>query len=123
MPAELPDENYPFALTTGKELYHLHTGSYTRESVALSRLAPEDLLEMNPSDAERLGVMDGDAVKVRSRRGQIDIAVKVTDRMPEGAVFATFHSSAVNVLTTDSLDALAKVPELKLCGVRIEKVA
>ena len=123
LPAELPDENYPFALTTGKELYHLHTGSYTRESVALSRLAPEDLLEMNPSDAERLGVMDGDAVKVRSRRGQIDIAVKVTDRMPEGAVFATFHSSAVNVLTTDSLDALAKVPELKLCGVRIEKVA
>lgn len=122
-PAELPDEEYPFALTTGKNLYHLHTGSYTQQSVALSRLASEDRLEMNPSDAERLGVVNGEKVKVCSRRGTIGIKVKVADRVSEGTVFTTFHSSAVNQLTNDSLDALAKAPELKICGVKIEKVA
>lgn len=122
-PAELPDNQYPFALTTGKDLYHLHTGSYTRQSVALSRLAVDDRLEMNPSDAKRLGVLNGEEVRVSSRRGKIDLKVKVADRVTEGTVFATFHSSAVNELTTDQLDAMAKVPELKICGVRIEKVA
>ena len=121
-PAETPDEEYPFVLTTGKDLYHLHTGSYTHESVPLSRLAPEDRLEMSLSDAEKLRVSDGDRVKVRSRRGQVNLVIKVTDRVPEGTVFATFHSTEVNVLTTDSLDALAKVPELKMCAVKIEKV-
>ncbi len=112
LPAELPDEEYPFALTTGKNLYHLHTGSYTRQSVALSRLSTEDRLEMNPSDAKQLGIVNGEGVKVFSRRGKIDIKVKVVDRVSEGTVFATFYSSAVNKLTNDSLDALAKVLEL-----------
>ena len=121
-PAETADEEYPFLLTTGKELYHLHTGAYTRESKPLSRLAPRDRLELNPADAEKLGIGDGEKVKLRSRRGEVDIAVQVTDRVPAGTVFSTFHSSDINTLTIDSLDASAKVPELKLCAVAIEKV-
>lgn len=122
-PAEVPNEEYPYLLTTGKDLYHLHTGSYTNKSVPLSRLAPEDLLEISVSDAKKIGVVNGDKVRVRSRRGHIDITAQVTDRVPDGTVFATFHSGAVNDLTIDSLDAMAKVPELKMCAVTIEKVA
>jgi predicted molibdopterin-dependent oxidoreductase YjgC len=121
-PAETTDDDYPFLLTTGKERYHLHTGGCTRESYPLVRLAPEDLLELNPADADRLGVADGGTVSVRSRRGRVDLAVTVTDRVPTGTVFATFHASEVNALTSDSLDALAKIPELKMCAVAIEKV-
>jgi len=121
-PAETADDEYPFLLTTGKELYHLHTGAYTRESGPLSRLAPEDLLELNPKDAAKLGVGDGERVALRSRRGTIETAVHVTDKVPMGTVFSTFHSSEINVLTNDSLDAVCKVPELKMCAVSIEKV-
>lgn len=121
-PGEKADEEYPFMLTTGKELYHIHTGSYTRESKALFRLAPDDLLEVNPVDAEKLGIGDKQRVRLRSRRGEIEIATKITDRVPPGTVFSTFHSSEVNVLTSDNLDAVAKVPEFKVCAVAIETV-
>lgn len=121
-PAETADAEYPFLLTTGKELYHLHTGAYTRESKPLSRLAPEDLLELNPADAEKLGIGDGERVKIRSRRGAIDLAVQITEKVPTGTVFSTFHSSEINVLTNDSLDAVCKVPELKMCAVTLEKI-
>ncbi|MEZ4601135.1 MAG: formate dehydrogenase subunit alpha [Syntrophotaleaceae bacterium] len=120
-PAEKADEEFPFMLITGKELYHIHTGACTRQSKALFNLAPEDILEVNPADAERLGIVDGGKVKLRSRRGRFEIKVQVTDRVPEGTLFTTFHSSDINVLTSDSLDALAKVPELKLCAVAMEK--
>jgi formate dehydrogenase alpha subunit len=121
-PAEKANEEYPFMLTTGKELYHIHTGSYTRESKALFRLAPDDLLEVNPVDAEKLGIGDKQRVRLRSRRGEIEIAAKITDRVPPGTVFSTFHSSEINVLTSDSLDVLAKVPEFKVCAVAIETI-
>jgi predicted molibdopterin-dependent oxidoreductase YjgC len=121
-PAETADEEYPFLLTTGKELYHLHTGAYTRESGPLSRLAPEDLLELNPVDAAKLGVGDGERVTLRSRRGTIETAVFVTEKVPVGTVFSTFHSSEINLLTNESLDPVCKVPELKMCAVAIEKV-
>jgi predicted molibdopterin-dependent oxidoreductase YjgC len=88
----------------------------------LAELSPDDLLGVNPSDAEKLGITDGYDVKVSSRRGEIIIGVKVSDRIPEGTVFSTFHSSKipVNVLTIDTLDKLAKTPELKICAVKIE---
>jgi anaerobic selenocysteine-containing dehydrogenase len=78
---------------------------------------------MHPADAVRLGVAQGETVRVTSRRGEIDIALAVTERVPQGTLFATFHSSAVNALTIDTLDALAKVPELKFCAVKVEKAA
>ncbi|MBN1893445.1 molybdopterin-dependent oxidoreductase, partial [bacterium] len=121
-PAEETDQEYPFLLTSAKELYHLQTGAYTHESKALARLAPEDRLELNPLDAEKLAIEDGEKVKVTSRRGQIEIGVRVTDRVPVGTVCSTFHSSELNVLTIDSLDAISKVPELKICAVKIEKI-
>jgi len=123
-PAEMPDEEYPLILSTVKELCHLHTGSYTRYSKALTELSPDDLLGMSPSDAEKLGITDGDEVKVSSRRGEIMIGVKISDNIPNGAVFSTFHSSniPVNVLTIDTLDKFAKTPELKMCAVRVEPV-
>jgi len=124
-PAELPDKEYPFILTTGKDLYHLHTGSYTRNSVALFNLSPKDVLEIHPSDAERVQVKNGEEIHVRSRRGSMKIHTKVTDRVPEGTVFTTLHSDniAVNALTIDCLDPMAKTPELKLCAVKLEKPA
>ncbi|MEA3221948.1 MAG: formate dehydrogenase subunit alpha [Thermodesulfobacteriota bacterium] len=123
-PAELPDKSYPFVFTTGKDLCHLHTGSYTRHSAALLELSPEDLLAINPLDAQGLDVKNGDKVKVSSRRGEIKINVRITDRVPKGTVFSTLHSSEipVNVLTIDTLDPLAKTPELKICAVNIKAV-
>lgn len=123
-PAELPDQDYPFVFTTGKSIHHMHTGSYTQESKVLSSLSPKDILEINPADAEKLRLKKGDMVNVISRRGEIQLPVTILDRVAEGTVFTTFHSVdlAVNVLTNDALDPLPKVPEIKICAVRIEKV-
>jgi len=90
----------------------------------LSRIAPEGFLEMNPQDAEKLEVKDRDWVKVSSRRGEIKTKAKVTDRVDKGVVFMTFHfaESAVNLLTNDALDPVAKIPEYKVSAVRIEKI-
>ncbi len=123
-PAELADKEYPFIFTTGKSICHMHTGSYTQQSKVLSSLAPKDILEVNPADAEKLGLKDGDTVKITSRRGEIKLPVKIVDRVASGTVFTTFFSVdvAINVLTNDALDPIAKVPELKICAVNVEKV-
>ena len=123
-PAESPDAEYPFVLTTGKNLYHLHTGAVTRRSAPLHDLAREDFLEMNPLDRRKIGITDTNRVRVISRRGQIEIKLKITDRVPEGTVFATFHSTepGVNILTNEAWDPLGKVPELKLSAVKVEAI-
>ena len=122
-PAENPDEDYPLLLTTGRQLQHFHSGTMTRRSGVLDTLVPECLVEINPVDASRLRVQDGDRVRVVSRRGEIISNVKVTGRTPEGSVFIPFHFSeaAANVLTNAALDPLSKIPELKVCAVRLEK--
>jgi len=122
-PAELPDEEYPFLLTTGRMLYHFHTGSMSRRSKPLSKIVPEGFLEMNPVDARRLKLKDEDWVKVSSRRGKVKIRVKITERVEEGVVFMSFHfaESAANILTNDALDPVAKIPEYKVSAARIEK--
>ena len=122
-PAERPDKKYPFVLSTGRMLYHFHTGSMTRRSHTLDATVPEGYVEMNPSDAEELGVKDGDYVKVTSRRGSIRTMVQMTDKVEVGSVFIPFHfaEAAANVLTNPVLDPIAKIPELKVCAVRIEK--
>ncbi|MEW5767683.1 MAG: formate dehydrogenase subunit alpha [bacterium] len=122
-PAELPDEEYPFILTTGRMLYHYHTGSMSRRSKGLDEIVPEGYIEINPADAANLSIEDGQFVKVSSRRGQIDVKAMVTDIPPQGAVFMPFHfaEAAANVLTNPVLDPVAKIPELKVCAVKIEK--
>jgi len=122
---ELPDEQYPFILTTGRVLYQYHTGTMTRKSRGIEALYPEGPVEISPEDARSLGIQDGDLVEVESRRGSLRARTRVTRRSPEGVVFMTFHfhEAAVNVLTNPAVDPVAKIPEYKVCAVRIRKAA
>ena len=119
---ELPDEDYPMILTTGRLLQHWHTGSMTRRSFALDTIAPEAAVSIHPVDADRLGISDGEFVRITSRRGSIRIRTIVSDRENEGACFIPFHfrEAAANVLTNDAIDPIGKIPEFKFCAVRIE---
>jgi predicted molibdopterin-dependent oxidoreductase YjgC len=122
-PAELPDEDYPLMLTTGRVIYHWHGAEMTRRASGLSRVYPEALIEVSPKDAQRAGVRDGDLIKLESRRGEIVAKAQVTTRVGAGLVFATFHfpESAVNFLTNPVLDPTAKIPEFKVCAVKMSK--
>jgi formate dehydrogenase alpha subunit len=124
-PDELPDAEYPLVLSTGRRLYHYHTGTMTMRTGALEAAYPEEYLEINPADAERLGICDGDRVRVTSRRGSVELAARVTEKVTPGMVFTSFHypQAAVNRLTNPARDPVAKIPELKVCAVRVEKVA
>jgi len=123
-PAELPDKDYPLILTTGRSIFHFHTGTMTRKTEILNREVPTGYLEINPEDAIRLDIKDGETVSVKSRRGKIEIKAMVTDRVTEGVVFIPFHfvECAANVLTNPALDPIAKIPELKVCACKVEKV-
>jgi formate dehydrogenase alpha subunit len=120
-PAETPDADYPLTLGTGRVLEHYHTGTMTRRSEGLNRIVPECFVEMNPADAARLGVVQGQRVRVASRRGAIAVRAEVTGRVAEGHVFIPFHfaEAAANVLTNPALDPLARIPEFKACAVRV----
>ena len=123
-PAELPDKGYPLFLTTGRVLYHYHTGSMTRRDESLNFRHPEGYVEVNPVDAMEMGVEDGEKVRVASRRGKIEIPVMVTPRSPQGTVFIPFHffEAAANRLTNTVLDPIGKIPEFKVCAVKVEKL-
>jgi formate dehydrogenase alpha subunit len=123
-PAEVPDTDYPFILSTGRILYHYHTATMSGRSRALLSRAPDAFVEVNPADAETLGLTPGHRVRVSSRRGTIELSALITSRCAAGIVFIPFHYSeaAANVLTTRALDPVAKIAEVKVCAVRIEKV-
>jgi formate dehydrogenase alpha subunit len=120
-PAELPDEEYPFYLTTGRILFHYHTGTMTRRSAGIEALASTNEVWMNPEDARELGVEEGEHVVVQSRRGAIRIRAKLTEDMPQKVLFIPFHfgESPANALTNTALDPIAKIPELKVAAVRV----
>jgi len=120
-PVEEPDKDFPFILTTGRLIFHYHTGTMTRRSPSLDREVKEGYVELNPLDADHLGVDDGVMVTVTSRRGTVDVAVKVTPMVSKGVVFIPFHfaESAVNKLTHRVLDPVAKIPEYKICAVSV----
>ncbi len=120
-PAELPDDEYPFILTTGRTGFHYHTGTLCRRTFVLEREEPEPFVEVNPEDAEKLNVRDGEPVKVSSRRGEITIKVRITNRVPQGTLFIPFHfrEAAANILTNPALDPSAKIPEYKVCAVKV----
>ncbi len=121
--SELPDKEYPFMLSTGRHLFHYHTGTMIRKGDALNSIAPEAYVELNHQDAKLLGVKDNEMVKVSSRRGSIDIKVRISKRVGKDRVFIPFHykEAAANVLTNRTLDPISKIPELKVCAVKIEK--
>jgi len=123
--AELPDEEYPFLLTTGRLMFHWHTGTTTRQSPKLEQEVPEAYVEMHPDDAACIELNGAKRVRVASRRGEIELGVRITERIRPGVVFIPFHfaEAAANALTHAALDPVAKIPEYKVCAVRIQRVA
>ena len=122
-PAEETCDDFPFVLTTGRNLFHFHTGSMTRRSVKLQREAPDPYVEVNAEDARTLGISDGESVRVSSRRGSITLAARVTDWIRPGTIFIPFHyaEAAANKLTNNALDPIAQIPEFKVCAASMEK--
>ncbi len=120
--AEVPDDEYPFVLNTGRVLEHWHTGSMTRRSRALDAIEPSAFAAMHPLDLSSLGIEDGERIEVRSRRGAIELDVRSDDSLEPGCVFIPFHfrEAAANVLTTDVLDPFGKIPEFKFCAVQVQ---
>lgn len=121
-PAELPDNDYPMVLNTGRVIYHWHGGEMTRRAQGLLEIYSEALIEVNPEDAIRIGLNGHQHVRVTSRRGSIEARAWVTDRVPEGMVYANFHfpESPANELTIAALDPISKIPEYKVCAVKVE---
>jgi len=121
-PNELPDEEYPFLLSTGRKLTHYNV--MTRNSAALETYSPEELAEVNPTDAKRLGFKEGERIKVKSRRGELETKIVITERVPVGMIFMTLHylESPTNVLTNGAYDKVAKTYEYKVCGVQMSKI-
>lgn len=120
-PYELPDEEYPFILNTGRVLYHWHGGELTRRAKGLMSVYDRSLVEINPEDAHKLGLGPKSRIKITSRRGSIEAEAWVTDRVPPGMVYANFHfpETPTNVLTVAALDPEAKIPEYKFCAVNV----
>ncbi len=124
-PAETPDEEYPYILTTGRVIYHYHTGTMTMKSDGLNTLSPECFVEISAGDARKIGLDTGDMVDVASRRGKITAKLKVSSKAVDGTIFIPFHfaNAAANELTNAKLDPTAKIPELKVCAIKLEPAA
>jgi predicted molibdopterin-dependent oxidoreductase YjgC len=122
-PAEQPDREYPLVLTTGRSLYHYHTGTMTRKVAGLNQIEPGATVVINAADAGRMGITSGQMVRVISRRGEVKTKAEVGEDTSPGVVFMTFHfaEAAANQLTNAALDPVCKIPEFKVAAVRIEK--
>ncbi len=122
-PAEMPDTEYPLYLTTGRLLYQYHTGTMSRKAVGLNEKAPECRIEISSADAHTYNIADGEPVKVTTRRGSITARAEVSPKAVAGTIFIPFHfaEAAANTLTIAALDPVCKIPEFKVCAVRIEK--
>jgi len=122
-PVEVADEDYPFFLTTGRVHFHYHTGTMTRRSPTLNREMAGAAADINPTDATDLGIKDSDMMTVSSRRGEVKIRARLTDSVPKGTIFIPFNfrESAANMLTISARDPIAKIPEFKVCAVKVEK--
>jgi len=123
-PDERPDAEFPFVLTTGRQLEHWHTGAMSRRAATLDALEPAAVANVSRGTLGRLGVEPGDLVRVSTRRGSIELAVRQDDAVPDGVVFIPFAfvEAAANLLTNPALDPFGKIPEFKYCAARIEPV-
>jgi formate dehydrogenase alpha subunit len=121
-PNELPDQEYPFLLSTGRVLYHYHTGTMTTRARGPVERCPESLVEIHPEDAGKLGIADGQKVRVTSRRGTVEVKARITEKSAPGSIFMNFHFTEVpvNFLTNPALDPTGKIPEYKVCAVKLE---
>ena len=122
-PNELPDDEYPMILMTGRQLEHWHTGAITRRSAVLDELEPEAVASLSPADIGELGIKPGDFVRVATRRGTVELKVRVDDALAEGVLFIPFcyAEAPANILTNPQLDPIGKIPEFKFCAARIER--
>ena len=122
-PDELPDDDYPMILTTGRLLEHWHTGAITRRSEILDRLEPEAVAHFSPRDLRAFDIAPGDKVRVATRRGLIETTARADNGVPQGVVFIPFcfAEAAANLLTNPKLDPFGKIPEFKFCAAKVEK--
>ncbi len=120
-PAESIDDEYPLFLTTGRVIYHYHTGSMTGKTDGLNECSPESFVEISPVDAKRYNVKYGKTLDVASRRGSVHAKIKLSDKAVPGTIFMPFHfaESAANKLTNAALDPVSKIPEYKVCAVKL----
>jgi formate dehydrogenase major subunit len=123
-PDETPDADYPFVLTTGRQLEHWHTGSMTRRASTLDAIEPEAIACLSRGEIARMGLQPGDKVRVLTRRGSVELAARQDDAVPDGVVFIPFcyTEAAANLLTNAALDPFGKIPEFKYCAARVERV-
>ncbi|MHA1638368.1 MAG: molybdopterin oxidoreductase family protein, partial [Candidatus Thorarchaeota archaeon] len=122
--AELPDKEYPYILSSGRSIFHYHTGSMTRRTPKLEAEIDEAFCQVNPEDATREQIQKGDKIILTTRRGSIETEVRVTNQVPKGMLFVPFHFSeaSVNRLTNPVLDPTCAMPEYKVCAVKMEVV-
>lgn len=120
-PVELPDEEYPLLFTTGRDLARYNFSSMTGKTPEIDEISPECFAEVNPLDAERLGLKEKNWVRLTSRRGSVEMRATITDRSQEGTIFCTYNhlQTLVNMLTLDALDRLSRTPEYKLCAIKV----
>ncbi len=123
-PAEPVDEEYNFVLSTGRVYWHWHTRTMTNRTSTLERESPEPYVEMHAEDAKELGVRDNQLVKVTSRRGAITLKTRLGHKVAKGSLFMPFHfrEAAANILTINAVDPIAKIPEYKVCAVKVERI-
>lgn len=124
-PAEVPDTEYPFTLSTGRRLYHYHTRTQTGRAKGLNELLPEEYADISEIDAKRLDIEHGEMIIVKSRRGSVTVKAQVSDRISKGLVWMAMHyfENNANWLTTRAGDTVTKTPEYKACAVSIEKIS
>jgi predicted molibdopterin-dependent oxidoreductase YjgC len=123
-PAEVADAEYPVYLTTGRVLYQYHTGTMTMKSPGVHELEPECFVEISGRDARDWGISDNEKIHIISRRGSLEASARISDQAVQGTIFIPFHyaRAAVNTLTNGALDPTAKIPEFKVCAVRVERI-
>ena len=123
-PAEVPDEDFPFVLSTGRRLYHYHTRTQTGRCLGLNDILGEETADISAEDARRMGIAHGEKVRVASRRGSVEVKAKITPQVPEGLIWMAFHfrEGCANFLTNPALDPVSKTAEFKACAVRLEKI-
>jgi formate dehydrogenase major subunit len=120
-PFELPDDEYPLLLTTGRVVMHYNAGAMTRRSASLLKRSPELFVEINPTDAQRLGIGADEIIKISTKRGETSAKASITNKIAPGVVFMPFHFPGTNILTVDALDERAKIPEFKVAACKIAK--
>ena len=120
----MPDAEYPFILSTGRQLEHWHTGSMTRRAEVLDAIEPSAIAQLSRGTIQKLGIEPGDMVRVSTRRGTVELAARQDDSVPDGVVFIPFAyvEAAANLLTNPKLDPFGKIPEFKFCAAKVERV-